>query len=97
MRQLRPAVSRDVELAREVAAIDAEREAAFAALRAANAAGEVGARTWMATIADLDARMEAVRARWFPRSAQVIIALGCLQVVSANRASARLVELPSID
>lgn len=81
------------EFAVEATAIDDAREAAFAALRAANARGVTGAdaRAMQSAMDELDARCEKLRRRFYPRRHQLIITCGAAFTVSPTWRSRKFV------
>ncbi len=70
----------------EVVAIDDAREAAFAVLREANERGltGAGAEAMSAAMADVDARCEVLRRKYFPQWKELTVALGAVSVVDAH-------------
>ncbi|MBF6298481.1 hypothetical protein IU459_13125 [Nocardia amamiensis] len=81
------------EFAVEVAAIDDAREAAYAALREANARGLTGADVY-AVIDAMDqvtARCEELRRRYFPRRHRLFVACGVASIMSRTGRSTEIV------
>lgn len=72
------------EFAVEASAIDDARTAAFAELAAANARGLTVADVdaMCTAMAELDARCEVLRRRYYPRRHKLVIAIGAAMVMS---------------
>lgn len=81
------------EFTAEIAALHEAREAAFAALRAANARGLTGrdADAFSAVMTEIDARCERLRRRFFPRRHKLAVTSGAALLMSRTNRHVEIV------
>ncbi|MFE3057117.1 hypothetical protein [Nocardia sp. NPDC059239] len=81
------------EFAEQIAELDKAREAAFAALRAANARGLTGrdVDAMVTAMEEIEARCEELRRRYFPRRHKLVLTCGVAMLMSKSYRRAEIV------